>query len=103
MTPPGRTRLRGLGMKRWLLTLLVLLAGMADTVRANYFLIVINTGATPAPGDMTMTMGMGMQPATINPADLVTVIVQSDNVFSFTEKLRLDAGAPLQAKYHNYT
>ena len=95
-------------MKRWLITLPLLLASMAGVVRANYLLMVINTGALPTmdktagppqPGQPPTTT----TPTTVNPADLVTVIVQTDNGFTYDEKCAFDIDRlQVPYKYHHY-
>jgi hypothetical protein len=90
-------------MKRWLLTLPILLAGMAGVVRADYFLMVIYTGSPPPAG-----MGMvGTQPMPMtNPADYVGVIVENDfgaTAHTAIEKAKFEnQGAALQVKYRGY-
>src|SRR2546430_1336712 len=90
-------------MKRWLLTLPILLAGMVGLVQADYFLIAINTGSAP-PSDPAKAPTA----APPNAADFVGVIVETDNQFPLTptQKAAFErppfGGPPLAAKYRNY-
>ena len=76
-------------MKRWLLTLPILLAGMAGVVQADYFLIVVNTG----------------NPSMVNAADFVGVIVETDHQPLDTKNMIDKLGNPnqgLPVKYRQY-
>src|SRR5262249_34287536 len=98
-------------MKRWLLTLPFLLAGMAGLVRADYFLIVINTsngtGAPdPARPPMPMGMPMGMPQPVTSSADLVSVIVESENqkpYDTFVKKQFEEKFIPQTVRFHNHS
>ena len=87
-------------MKRWLLTLPILLVGMVGLVRADYFLIAINTGA--AAGDPSK----GGTTTPPNASDFLGVIVESNNPnpFTPTQRFIFERGGPppLPAKYLHY-
>jgi hypothetical protein len=77
-------------MKRCLFTLPILLIGMASLVRADYFLLVINTNADPS-----KTL----------PSDIIGVLVEAENQVSLNreQKKQFDRGAALEVKQRNYT
>jgi hypothetical protein len=61
-------------MKRWLLTLPLLLAGMVGVLRADFVVVVVNVGpAKPPPADPNAK-------ANIDPDDLIAVVIESDPV-----------------------